>query len=219
MRHLTVYTGFPQLKSRLPYLPGRQFDPILKDMKKTVYFNNYFLIAMPTLEDNGFRQSVIYLCEHNEYGAIGIVVNQPISMVLGEIFQQMGISCDNIDINQLPVLAGGPIDQERGFVFHKPDNKRWRSSIQVGNEIVITTSKDILEAIAAGEGPEQFVLSLGYAGWGPGQLEAEIKENAWLMVKADEHILFDTPFEDRWLKSIALLGFDPSHLSGASGHA
>ncbi len=188
-------------------------------MEKITYLNNHFLIAMPTLEDHGFQHTVIHICEHNEYGAIGIIINRPIAMLLGEIFQQMGISCHDTAINQLPVLAGGPIDQERGFVFHNPSEHQWRSSINFSSEIAIATSKDILESIAAGEGPEQFIISLGYAGWAPGQLEDELKENAWLTVPADKHVLFDIPFEERWFESIALLGIDPSHLSSISGHA
>lgn len=188
-------------------------------MEKITYLHNHFLIAMPSLEDQGFAHTVIYMCEHNEYGAIGIVINRPISMMLGEIFQQMNISCTDTAINQTPVLAGGPIDQERGFIFHKPSKHKWRSTINLSSDIAITTSKDILEAIAGGEGPKQFLISLGYAGWAPGQLESELKENAWLTVKADKHILFDTPYESRWFESVALLGIDPNHLSNLSGHA
>jgi len=188
-------------------------------MEKATYLQNHFLIAMPTLADDGFAHTVIYVCEHNEYGAIGIVINKPISMMLGEIFQQMAISCTSLEINQIPVLAGGPIDQERGFVFHKPAEHQWRSTLKLSNEIAITTSKDILEAIAAEQGPAEFVISLGYAGWSPGQLENELKENAWLTVKASEQVLFATPFEDRWYKSVSLLGIDPTHLSNISGHA
>ena len=174
---------------------------------------------MPKLEDNVIQQSLNYLWENSENGEIGIVINRPISIMLGEIFQQMDIDSPHIAINQSPLLAGGPIDQERGFVFHPPGEHRWRSTLSLSTEIAITTSRDILEAIAAGHGPEQFVISLGYAGWAPGQLEEEIKDNAWLTVKADKHILFDTPFEDRWLRSVGLLGIDPTALSSFSGHA
>lgn len=188
-------------------------------MEKIAYLHNNFLIAMPVLEDNSFQHAVIYICEHNEYGAIGIIINQPISMSLGEVFQQMDVNCTDIAINQQPVLAGGPIDQERGFVFHKPTDYKWRSSITLSGEIAIATSKDIVEAIAAGDGPSQFLVSLGYAGWAPGQLENEIKENAWLTVQANKHILFDVPFEERWFEAIALLGINPAHLANISGHA
>jgi putative transcriptional regulator len=188
-------------------------------MNNTTYLDNYFLIAMPSLADAGFRQSVVYICEHNEHGAIGTVINKPISMMLGEIFQQMDISCHNPAVKQLPVLGGGPIEQERGFVFHRPGEINWRSSIHLSDDIAITTSKDVLEAVATGNGPASFVLTLGYAGWGPGQLEQEIKENSWLTMPANIDILYHSPFEQRWDKAIKSLGIDPLYLASESGHA
>lgn len=188
-------------------------------MKQSTYFNDYFLIAMPTAEPHAFHHAVIYICEHSGEGAIGIIVNQPTTMQLGEVFQQMDIPCADTHINPQPVLVGGPLDQDRGFIFHKPEEHQWRSTINFSSEIAITTSRDILESIAENKGPTQFVLSLGYAGWAPGQLEDEIKDNLWLTVKANQAIVFDIPFEARWQKAVALLGIDASRLTTVSGHA
>lgn len=179
---------------------------------------NQFLIAMPSLRDPNFSQTVTYICAHNEDGAMGLVINRPANCELGEILEQMEMTPDNQSIAKLPVYQGGPIHTDRGFVLHEPGN-HWDSSINVCDALGITTSRDILHAIAESSGPENFLIALGYAGWSAGQLEEEIKENAWLNVSADLDIIFDTPCELRWSSATALLGIDHHQLSTGFGHA
>jgi putative transcriptional regulator len=177
-----------------------------------------FLIAMPSMMDPNFHQTVTYICEHNDRGALGIVVNRPMDMELGDVFSQLEMEGTGENLAHLPVLRGGPVQMERGFVLHEsPDN--WDSTVEVEPSIYVTTSQDILSAMAAGKGPERAVVALGYAGWGAGQLEDEISANAWLSVPAVADIIFDTPFADRWRQSAGLLGVDVATLSGAAGHA
>ena len=179
---------------------------------------NHFLIAMPKLEDGNFTRSVTYMCEHDDRGSLGITINRPADVLLEEIFQQLDIACDNELINQQQVFIGGPVQQDRGFLLHSPVGN-WDSSLRVTDDIAVTTSKDILEAIARGEGPEQVIIALGYAGWGPGQLEFEMSENAWLSCPANRQILFETPAEKRWEQAAMLLGIDLQLLSSDTGHA
>jgi putative transcriptional regulator len=191
---------------------------ILWAMKGSADLTNHFLIAMPRLADPNFFHTVTYICEHNNEGALGIVINRPLDITLGEILEHMEIQTDREEVAQRPVYMGGPVQQERGFVLHKPASG-WDSTLLVTDDIGITASRDILAAIAQGEGPEQSLIALGYAGWGAGQLEQEMAANAWLSGPADEHILFESPDEKRWELAAALLGIDLNLLSGDAGHA
>ena len=187
-------------------------------MTDNTYLNNQFLIAMPGLQDPHFFHTVTYLCQHNQEGALGIVINRPTGMKLKDIFDQMGIKTDLEHIASTPVFAGGPVQQERGFVIHSPCQKQWDSSIATSDTIILTSSRDVLEAIAKGEGPEHFLIALGYAGWGSGQLEKEIVENAWLNTPCGEAILFDTPISERWNAAASQLGIDINRLTTSAGH-
>jgi putative transcriptional regulator len=180
--------------------------------------SNHFLIAMPGLEDANFYRTVTYICEHNEEGAMGIVVNRPLDIALGDILEQMEIPVANQDGCQQMVFAGGPVQTERGFVLHNT-NSSWDATLQITPEISITTSRDILEAIAAGTGPQQSLVALGYAGWGGGQLEEEMSANAWLSGPADSKIIFKLPPQERWQAAAKLLGVDMNLMSGEAGHA
>jgi putative transcriptional regulator len=179
---------------------------------------NHFLIAMPQLADPNFFHTVTYICEHNKDGAMGIVINRPLDIELGEILGQMDLTTNNPTTSHQHIFLGGPVQQERGFVLHKPTGG-WDSTMAITDEISITTSRDILSAIAQGQGPAEYLIALGYAGWGEGQLEREIVENAWLSGPASLPVLFDTPFEERWKAAAALLGVDLNLLSGDAGHA
>jgi putative transcriptional regulator len=179
---------------------------------------NHFLIAMPALEDPNFQRSVTYICEHNENGAMGIVINRQTDLELGEVLEHMQIPPRIDAVRHQPVYAGGPVQQDRGFVLHRPAGN-WVSMLTVSDDIAITTSRDILEAISAGEGPDDSIIALGYAGWAPGQLEEELAANAWLNGPADERIIFATPCEQRWKAAAALLGVDLELLSSEVGHA
>lgn len=179
---------------------------------------NHFLLAMPQLDDPHFAHSITYLCEHNEKGAMGIVISRPLNISLGHIFGQLQIDPTDPSLLAKPVFAGGPIQPERGFVIH-PTQGSWESSIHMDNDISITTSKDILEAIACEEGPDDFLIALGYAGWSAGQLEAELADNAWIFSPADTDILFHTPHHLRWQAAAHLVGVDMRLLSPDVGHA
>ncbi len=177
-----------------------------------------FLIAMPTLLDPEFQQTVTYMCAHTNEGAMGIVINRPMNMGLGEIFAQMNLNPIDPEIEQIRVFHGGPVQQDRGIIIHEPPSK-WDSTINVSDRLGVATSRDILEAISKGQGPERSLIALGYASWGAGQLEQELAENAWLCVPADENILFEVPPEKRWEKATELLGFDLYQISRDIGHA
>ena len=179
---------------------------------------NQFLIAMPGLVDPNFYHTVTYICAHNEEGAMGIVINRPLDLMLDEVLQQMNITANNDLIAQMPIYQGGPVQADRGFVLHQPVRK-WDYSIEICDAIGIATSRDILKAIANGEGPENSLIALGYAGWGAGQLEHEIKENVWLNAPADMSIIFRTAIEHRWEAAVALAGVDLDKLSSDVGHA
>jgi len=182
------------------------------------YLTNHFLIAMPALADPNFFHTVTYICEHNRDGALGIVINRPLDMSLGEILSQLDCETGNSDISGRPVYMGGPVQQERGFVLHQPVGE-WEATLRITDDIGITTSRDILAAIARGDGPGHSLIALGYAGWAPGQLEQEIADNAWLNGPADPEILFNLPDDRRWTAAAALLGVDLTLLSGDAGHA
>ncbi len=179
---------------------------------------NHFLIAMPNLSDPNFHRTVTYICEHNKDGAIGIIINRPMGMQLAEVFTQMDIQVTREDVGKMNLLYGGPIQPERGFVIHRPIGQ-WRSSLKTSASLAVTTSQDILEAFAKGEGPKDAIIALGYAGWGPKQLEAELIENVWLSISASEEILFDVPFDQRWEAAAKEIGIDIHTLSNEIGHA
>lgn len=173
---------------------------------------------MPTLTDPYFSHAVAYICEHNENGAIGIVINHPMELNLGDVFRQMDIPSEEKDLAASPVLCGGPVHPERGFVIHTPGGT-WRSSLEMNTEICVTTSRDILQAIAKHTGPKDAIITLGYANWTAGQLEQEIINNFWLACPVNTDILFKTPYEKRWEAAVHLLGIDIVNLSSQIGHA
>ena len=183
------------------------------------YLNNQFLIAMPNLTDANFSHTVSYLCQHNKEGALAIVINRPTGMYLGNIFEQMGISTSSQKVKDTPIFAGGPVQQERGFIIHKKDAVTWDSSIAISDSTCLTSSRDILEAIAEGKGPELYLIALGYAGWGEGQLEKEIINNAWLNTPYEEHILYKTPIKQRWMAAANEIGIDINQLTAPAGHS
>lgn len=187
-------------------------------MIESSYLNNQFLIAMPGLFDPHFSHTVTYVCQHNQDGALGIVINRPIGMKLKDIFEQMGIQSELDGVLDTPVFAGGPVQQERGFVIHSPCERQWDSSISTADNIILTSSRDILEAIAIGDGPQQYLIALGYAGWGGGQLEREISENAWLNTPCGVAIMFETPVNQRWNAAAGQLGIDINRLTTPAGH-
>lgn len=186
-------------------------------MKQATYLTDQFIIAMPNLADPNFFHTVAYLCQHNEDGALGIVINRSTDMKLGEIFKQMDINVTAPASAETPVFAGGPVQQERGFVVHTSGGD-WHATMAVSDTISLTTSRDVLEAIAAGEGPEQYLVALGYAGWGAGQLEKEIMDNAWLNTPSGKQVLFDTPVNLRWTAAAGQIGIDINLLTAPAGH-
>ncbi len=182
------------------------------------YLANQLLIAMPGMADPNFSDTVTFICEHNHDGALGLVINRPMDINLGAILSHMSLAASTEGIAGLPVYLGGPVQTERGFVLHTQGTV-WESSLKVSSDFAVTSSRDILAAIADGKGPSKALIALGYAGWGAGQLEREIKENTWLHAPPDARVLFDTPVQQRWAAATALLGIDPSRLSGTAGHA
>jgi putative transcriptional regulator len=182
------------------------------------YLQQQMLIAMPDMADPNFSRSVTLLCQHNEEGAIGITINRQSGFTLGELLFQLKIPCENQEISSIAVLEGGPVSPDHGFVLHTPV-EGFDSSIRINDDIMVTTSRDIVSAIAAGKGPAQFLIALGYAGWGDGQLESEMRQNAWLSVPADKGILFETALSNRWEKAVGKLGISISDLHGVGGHA
>lgn len=186
-------------------------------MNQATYLTDQFIIAMPNLADPNFFHTVAYLCQHNADGALGIVINRSTDMKLGEIFKQMDIKVTAPASAETPVFAGGPVQQERGFVVHTSGGD-WHATLPVSETISLTTSRDVLEAIAAGEGPEQYLVALGYAGWGAGQLEKEIMDNAWLNTPSGKQVLFDTPVNLRWTAAADQIGIDINQLTAPAGH-
>jgi putative transcriptional regulator len=178
----------------------------------------HFLIAMPSLAESPFSHGVALLCQHDGDGAIGLLVNQLSEYRFGDVLAQMRLECADSELADAPVLIGGPVQQERGFVLHREAGD-WESSYRVNTEWSVTTSRDILVAMAAGEGPRQAIMVLGYAGWDAGQLEQELMANAWLTAEACGRVVFDTPLEERWSAAAGLVGVDPRQLSGYAGHA
>jgi putative transcriptional regulator len=181
------------------------------------FLKNQFLVAMPGLEDENFNHTVSLVCEHNDAGAIGLVINKPTELTLTEMMSQMGLDHDAVNAEH-PVYWGGPVQPERGFVIHRGRGE-WESSLQLQDDLYITTSRDILRAIGKGDGPSDYVVALGYAGWAAGQLESEILHNAWLNTPISGQILFKTPVRQRWQAATRLLGIDVSQIAGNAGHA
>lgn len=179
---------------------------------------NHFLIAMPAMADPFFAKSLTYVCEHNEQGALGIVVNRPINLTLSELFAQIQVPLNPAELQDMPVHFGGPVQTDRGFVLHEPTGQ-WQSTLSISDKIGLTTSKDILQAVGEGQGPHNLLVTLGYAGWSQGQLEDELSQNAWLTVAASEQILFRMSAEERLPAALALLGVDFASLSEDAGHA
>jgi len=189
-----------------------------------INLTNQFLIAMPGMVDDNFAGSVVYLCEHTDKGALGLVINKPIDIKLKNLFEKVELTLDRPDLEDEPVYFGGPVQTERGFVLHEhpvgSEGGTYTSSIVIpGGGLEMTTSKDVLEAMAHGAGPRKVLVTLGYSGWGAGQLEDEIGRNGWLTVDAAPEVIFDTPVAQRYQRALQLLGIDPRMLSGEAGHA
>jgi putative transcriptional regulator len=183
---------------------------------------NQFLIAMPGMADENFAGSVVYLCEHTERGALGLVINKPIDIKLKKLFEKVELALDRKELAEQPVYFGGPVQTERGFVLHEKmaaDQAPYNSTLSVPGGLEMTTSKDVLEAMAGGTGPAKVLITLGYSGWQAGQLEDELGRNGWLTVDADPKVIFDTPINERYDRAVSLLGFDPRMLSQEAGHA
>jgi putative transcriptional regulator len=183
---------------------------------------DHFLIAMPSMLDPVFGGTVIYLCEHNAEGALGVIINKATDMTMDVLFERIDLTLEiapgRMPINDKPVMFGGPVQVERGFVLHVP-HTTYSSMMKVTDDVALTTSKDVLEAVAAGNGPPRLLVSLGCSGWSAGQLEEEIARNGWLTVRADPAIIFDVPIEARFAAAMKLLGIDPMMLAGDAGHA
>jgi putative transcriptional regulator len=206
--------------------PGRleePDDPLAPAPKDAPALNlaNHFLIAMPAMQDPVFGGTVVYVCEHNENGVLGVVINKPTDMTMQVLFERIDLEPSatlSPAIVDEPIMFGGPVQDDRGFVLHTP-GARYSSSLTVTEDVAFTTSIDVLEAVARGAGPERMLVSIGYSGWSPGQLEDEISRNGWLTVGAQAHILFDVPVEERYFAAMKLLGFDPLMLASEAGHA
>jgi putative transcriptional regulator len=179
---------------------------------------NQLLIAMPGMADPNFSTTVTLICEHNDEGALGIVINRPLNLKLGGLFDQLSVDTPDQDAADSPVLAGGPVGPERGFVLHNPGID-FENSVAVSDAIQLTLSRDVIDAMACGSGPEKSIVALGYAGWEPGQLEGEILANSWLNVPATPEIVFDMPFAERWQSAAQTLGIDISRIAPGAGHA
>lgn len=179
---------------------------------------DHFLLAMPGLDDPNFKHALIYICEHSEDGAMGLIINSPSDVPMSRVFDEFELDYP-AEIGAQPLLTGGPVQQERGFVIHRPSPTHWQSTIEVSDHVCITASRDIIEDIASRKGPSASYITLGYAGWGAGQLEQEIADNSWLVSAADPTIIFETPFEQRAKATALQLGVDLDRLSPQAGHA
>lgn len=179
---------------------------------------NFFLVAMPGLHDPNFSHSVIYVCDHSEDGAMGLVINNPLEIPLSQIFEQFELSYSP-RVGSEPLMSGGPVQIDRGFVLHRPGQREWEATLPISSDISLTSSRDIISDIAEEQGPSDMLVTLGYAGWGPGQLEEELAHNAWLTVPGDANIIFDVPCEQRAQAAAAKIGIDLNQLSSNAGHA
>jgi putative transcriptional regulator len=184
----------------------------------SINLTNHFLIAMPNMADPYFAKTLTYVCEHNDQGALGIVINRPIDMTLQALFERLSLTLVDRAFADAPVYFGGPVQTDRGFVLHLPAGD-WQSTLKVRDAIGLTTSKDILEAVGRGEGPAKMLVSLGYSGWSAGQIEHELTQNAWLTVEAKDAIIFDLPADERLPAAMELLGLDYARLADQAGHA
>jgi len=193
-----------------------------------INLTHHFLIAMPGLMDESFARSVVYMCEHSERGALGLIINKPSQMSMQDLFEKVELQLGRADLIEIPVLQGGPVHTERGFVLHDPMTSSsgesdaehaYASTLAVPGGLEMTTSKDVLEALSTGAGPKRVLITLGYAAWAQGQLESELAENSWLTVQADAQVIFETPIELRYDSALALLGLQAWMLSPQAGHA
>jgi putative transcriptional regulator len=179
---------------------------------------NQLLIAMPGMADPNFSSTVTLICEHNDDGALGIIINRPLNLKLSGLFEQLAVDDADPDVASSPVMAGGPVGTERGFVLHGKDHS-FENTLSVSDDIQLTLSRDVIDAMATGDGPDKSLVAIGYAGWEPGQLEEEMLANAWLNVDATPELVFDTPFDERWGSAARLLGIDIASISPDAGHA
>ena len=192
-----------------------------------INLTHHFLIAMPGLEDESFARSVVYLCEHSDRGALGLIINKPTDITLKGLFDKVDLSLRREDLSKEPVFQGGPVQTERGFVLHeamqadseKPEDSGYSSTLSIPGGLEMTTSKDVLEALATGAGPRRVLVTLGYSSWGEGQLESEMAENSWLSVGADLAVIFDTPVDSRYDSALGLLGLEAWRLAPGAGRA
>jgi putative transcriptional regulator len=194
-----------------------------------INLTHHFLIAMPGLMDESFSRSVVYMCEHSDRGALGLIINKPSNLKMLDLFEKVELNLGRTDLIEIPVFQGGPVHTERGFVLHEPlsdvphgsDNNEtaYASTLSIPGGLEMTTSKDVLEALSTGAGPKRVLITLGYSAWAQGQLESELAENSWLTVQADPQVIFDTPIEQRYDRALALLGLQAWMLSPQAGHA
>ena len=199
----------------------------MADDAQPINLTNHFLIAMPGMEDDMFSRSVVYVCEHSERGALGLIINKPGDIRLADLFEKVDLPLQRADLGVQPVFHGGPLQTERGFVLHDPivadglapDQTIYASTLAVPGGLEMTTSKDVLEAMASGGGPRRVLVTLGYSSWGEGQLESEIARNSWLTVDADANVVFDAPVAERYDLALKLLGLQAWMLAPDAGHA
>lgn len=196
-------------------MPQRQR---INTAKSSDSLRDHFLLAMPSLSEGIFSHSITYICEHGENGAMGIVINQPLDLTVREIFEHLQINPVS-EFADTPVLAGGPVQMDHGFVLHRNNTAKWEASLKVTQEITLTTSRDVLRSIAKGTGPDEHLIALGYAGWAAGQLEQELADNSWLTLPGNSDIIFSTSTDQRLGAAAALLGIDMNLISGQAGHA
>ncbi len=196
----------------------------MPDDSAPINLTNHFLIAMPALNDELFGRSVVFLCEHSDKGALGLVINKPSDILLSRLFEKVDLPLERDDLSSQPVFQGGPVQTERGFVLHEAveggeGESVYASTLSIPGGLEMTTSKDVLEAISSGAGPRKVFVTLGYSSWGQGQLESEITENSWLTVEADPSLIFDAPVAERYERAMGLLGLQPWMLSPDAGHS
>jgi putative transcriptional regulator len=194
-----------------------------------INLTHHFLIAMPGLMDESFKRSVVYMCEHSDRGALGLIINKPSTLRMQDLFEKVELNLGRTDLIEIPVFQGGPVHTERGFVLHEPlsdapvsaepNEAAYASTLSIPGGLEMTTSKDVLEALSTGAGPKRVLITLGYSAWAQGQLESELAENSWLTVEADPQVIFDTPIEQRYDRALALLGLKAWMLSPQAGHA